>query len=81
MLKKLEVFNEVTTMTMVYVMMCFSDANQAYEGSKLGFDMAFTACIAVNLLVHLSLLVKDSVVRTKDRIKAKCCKPRKCKSQ
>ena len=36
------------------------------------FDLAFLAILGVNLLVHLSLLMKSSIVDLKKKIKAKC---------
>ena len=36
------------------------------------YDLAFLAILGVNLLVHLSLLMKSSIVDLKKKIKAKC---------
>ena len=68
----------------MYALMCFSGANTAAAGESsdasttspsggaLEFDLAFLAILGVNLLVHLSLLMKSSIVDLKKKIKAKC---------
>ena len=70
----LEIFNEVCSLALVYVMICFSNANVGLEYTVNYYDFAFLLGMGVNLIVHVYLLVKDSVLSIKDKIKAKFCK-------
>jgi len=74
LMQGLEVFNELCSVILIYVMMCFSDANNDLEYTANYYDFAFLFGMAVNLIVHVYLLVKDSVLSIKDKIKARCFK-------
>ena len=76
-MQSLEIFNEVCSVVLIYVMICFSDANLGLEYTANYYDFAFLAGMAVNLIVHVYLLVKDSFLSMKDSIKAKFCKTNK----
>ena len=57
--------------------MCFTGANQISRGEISGetlYDFLFFTIIAINLLIHLTLLMKASIISLKAKIKAKCCK-------
>ena len=74
LMHRLEVFNEITSTLLCYVLFCFSPANLYYEDSLLEYDLTFVGFIAINVLVHLGLLSKNSFISVKGKIKAKCCK-------
>ena len=71
---RLEVMNELTTMTMIYIMIGLSEANPQVNEIKLWLDIAFMAVIGINIAVHLSLMIANSVFELKQTIKTKCCK-------
>ena len=71
---RLEVMNELTTLTMIYIMIGLSEANPHVNAIKLWLDIAFIAVIGINISVHLSLLVANSIFTLKQTIKTKCCK-------
>lgn len=73
-MQHLEVFNEVCTIFLIYVMTCFTDANQKYLEDPMYYDIAFLVGCGVNVIVHLYFLTKDSVLNVKARITSKCCK-------
>lgn len=79
LMQQLEIFNEVCTLALVYVMICFSDWNLNLEITEHYYDIAFMVGMAVNLLVHVYFLIKASCVSTKDKIKDKCCKKKQVK--
>ena len=72
-LNKLEIFNEITNLVLLYHMLMFtewiSDASSRY---LVGWS--FIACNAGNLLVHFSLLLKDTYGQMKLWCMKKCCK-------
>lgn len=70
----MELFNEVCTLALVYIMVCFTDANEALFLTENYYDFAFMAGMATNLLVHVYFLLKNSFFEIRDTIKAKCFK-------
>ena len=75
----LEIFNEVCTLALVYVMICFSDWNLNKEITEHYYDIAFMTGMAINLLVQVYFLIKASCISVKDKIKNKCCKKKQVK--
>ena len=79
-MQRVEVFNEICSLCLMYALMCFSGANASAAGeessdasaTRVEFDLAFLAILGINLLVHLSLLMKSSIVDLKEKVKAKC---------
>ena len=76
MMQGLEIFNEVCTLALTYVLICLTDANQAVAYTVNYYDYAFMFGMATNLAVHVFLLIKESALSIKDSIKAKLCKPK-----
>jgi hypothetical protein len=76
LMQGLEIFNEVCTLALSYVMICLTDANLSLVHTANYYDYAFLFGMVVNLAVHVFLLIKDSVLSLKDKIKAKVCKPK-----
>lgn len=70
----IEVFNELTTIALSYVLFLFSPANLNYDSNSFEFDLTFIFILASNILVHLIFLTIDSVQNIKEKIKARCCK-------
>ena len=67
---KLEVMNEATNFIMLYHVMCFTDfVPEAEDRYQIGWSFLFF--IIVNLLVHLSLLIIDTIKQVKDSVKEK----------
>ena len=73
---KMEVFNELMILLMVYSMMCLSDANTGLAGHMLVFDMMFLSCVIMSLSVAIGFLLKEAIISNKNKIKKKCCKPK-----
>ena len=73
LIHKLELFNEVCTLIIIYTMMCFSEANIYREDKRIYVDIVFLASMGLNILVHLYFLMKGSVTNIKNKIKKKCC--------
>ena len=69
----LECFNEVTTLSMIYIMISLCEANHSIEETRIWYDVAFVVAIGMNILVHLFLLARESVVSVKEKIKAASC--------
>ena len=74
LMQKLEIFNEVCTIALIYIMFCFSEANIYRERSPIYIDCVFLASMAINVLVHVYFLMKGSFLNIKDTVKSKCCK-------
>ncbi len=72
----LEIFNEVCTLALTYVLISLTDANQSVALTVNYYDYAFMFGMATNLAVHVFLLIKGSALSIKDSIKAKLCKPK-----
>ena len=72
---KMEILNEVTTVILVDLLLCFSEGNANPDEFEL--DIAFLACLFANLSVHLFFLIKDSIVSIKESCKRKCCNKRR----
>ena len=73
-MQKLDIFNEVTTIMLVYVILCFSAANINGPRNELPLDAALMAFLCQNLFVHLYFLIKDSCISAKEKCKkGKCC--------
>ena len=64
---KLDLFNEITTVTLVDFLTVFSAAN--LTKFDLEADIIFLVCLFVNLAVHLFFLIKTTVVKTKESCK------------
>ena len=56
---RLEIFNEVTTIILVYILMFFSAANAASVDSEMSIDILFATFLVGNLCVHLFFLLWD----------------------
>ena len=70
---RLEVMNEATNFVMLYHVMCFTDfVPEAEDRYYIGWS--FIACIVVNLIVHMSLLIIDTTKQVKSSAKEKCFK-------
>ena len=70
-----ECFNEVTTLSMIYIMIGLSEANLCIDYTRFWFDIAFVVAIGINILLHLTLLGRESFISIKEKIKtSKCCK-------
>ena len=75
---KLEMFNEITTLVLLYNLMCFSAANIALTESESTLDISFMVLLCGNLCVHLFFLFRDTCVASKRKCKrAKCCLSKK----
>ena len=70
---KLEVMNEATNFIMLYHVMCFTDLVPEAENRYM-IGWSFVAMICMNLMVHLTLLFKDTIAGIKESCKEKCCK-------
>lgn len=81
----LECFNEVTTLSMIYIMISLCEANHSIEETRIWYDIAFVVAIGINILVHLSLLARESFISVKEKIKAStcccCCKTKAIKKE
>ena len=64
-LQKVEVYNELTTLVLTYVLACFSIANP-HEPSNY-FDYAFLSFAGGNLIVHLIILMRGSYKGIRDK--------------
>jgi len=62
-------------------MVCFTDANEALFLTENYYDFAFMAGMAINLLVHVYYLLKNSFLEIRDTIKEKCLKQKAQASQ
>ena len=72
----LEIMNEATNFVMLYHVMCFTDfVPEAEDRYFIGWS--FVACICMNLMVHLTLLIMDTTAQIKESCKEKCCKKKK----
>ena len=63
LMQKLEVFNTYTELVLLYIVLCFTNANEFRD--YLIYDMAFIVCLAGNITVHMSLLLKSTFVDLK----------------
>ena len=73
-MQKLEIFNEITNILLVYSISCFSSANVAALDNEFPLDVTFMLLLSGNLCVHIYFLVKDTCVSSKRKCKkAKCC--------
>ena len=68
LMQGLEIFNEVCTLALSYVMICLTDANLSLVHTANYYDYAFLFGMVVNLAVHVFLLIKDIVLSLKDKI-------------
>ena len=65
---------------MLYHVMCFTDfVPEAEDRYYIGWS--FVACIVMNLLVHLTLLIMDTTAQIKESCKEKCCKKKKTEEE
>ena len=82
---RIEVFNEIITLLLLYALSCFSDANGHWDNEEQGyviseqatFDISFITIVCLSLSVHISLLMTSSIKDLIKKIKAKCCKQKK----
>ena len=71
----MEVFNECTIVCLLYHLMCFSDfVPDAEIRSKLG--LSYIALALFNILVHLCLISRDTLLKLKSKICKKCIEKR-----
>ena len=62
---KLETFNEITTVVLMYHLMCFSNfVPEAETRNQIGFS--FIGIASMNILVHFYLLARENVVKLKE---------------
>ena len=71
--RKLDLFNEVTTVFLVDTLTVFSEANLVKFDNE--GDLIFLICLFSNLVVHLFFLISSTV----SRIKYECKKRRFCR--
>lgn len=76
LMQGLEIFNEFCTLGLSYILICLTDGNVNLWHSAMYYDYAFLSGMGINLAVHVFLLIKDSALSIKDKIKAKLCKPK-----
>ena len=76
LMQGLEIFNELCTLGLSYILICLTDGNVNLWHSAMYYDYAFLSGMGINLAVHVFLLIKDSALSIKDKIKAKLCKPK-----
>ena len=74
LMQGLEIFNEFCTLGLTYILMCLTSGNVNLWHSATYYDYAFLSGMGINLSVHVFLLIKDSALSIKDKIKAKLCK-------
>ena len=80
LLQKLEIYNELTMIILVYCVMTFSPLNSDIESNELSLVIVFLGCLCGNILVHLYFLCKDSLLSGSKKCKKACCmKPSKQK--
>lgn len=66
-----ECFNEVTTVFLMYHIMCFSDfVPEAETRNLLGYS--FIGVAGVNILTHASLMMRDNFTKLKRKLCQKC---------
>lgn len=70
LLLKLDIFNEVTTIILVEILTCFSQANT--KPLDFEMDIFFLVGLFGNITVHLYFLVKNSLYSVKLSCKKKC---------
>ena len=74
LMQRLEMFNELTTLALLYNLMCFSAANNGSVDSESTFDLSFLCFFCGNLCVHLYFLLRNTYMATK----LKCKKAKRC---
>lgn len=74
LMQRLEVYNELTMIILIYCIISFSPLNQSVEESELTLSLTFLAFLCSNILVHLYFLLKDTFVQLKDKLQRLCCK-------
>ena len=55
LMQKLEVFNTYTELVLLYIVLCFTNANEFHD--FLIYDIAFIVCLGGNITVHMFLLL------------------------
>ena len=71
--QRLEEFNNVTEVFLLYSVLTFTDANPSYL--NIVYDIIFITPLIGNICVHFYFLLKSSFYELKERIlKNKCCK-------
>ena len=73
-MNNIEIFNELTTIVLTYVLIALSPANQGREASNEELDLTMLGILGSNIMVHTFFLLMGSVKSLKDKIKSKCCK-------
>ena len=69
LMQKLEIFNEVTTIFLVFVLMCFSAANTNSVATEFPVDIVFLTFLIGNLCVHLFFLLWDICTNARRKCK------------
>ena len=73
-MNRIEIFNEVCTILLSYVLFLFTDFNSDYEQNQFECDMMFSAILGLNVLVHMVLLMSDSIRCIISKVRKMCCK-------
>ena len=77
LMQKLEILNELTTLALLYNLMCFSAGNNGSVDSESTFDISFLSFFCGNLCVHLYFLLRNTYMA----IKLKCKKAKRCRTR
>ena len=67
----LEIMNEATNFVLLYHVMCFAGLVPAAEDRYM-LGWSFILVLVMNMLVHFSLLVKETFLSCKEDCKKKC---------
>ena len=73
-MNRIEIFNEVSTILLSYVLILFTEFNFDYEINSFEFDMIFSTVLGFNVLVHMVLLMTDSIRSIVSKVRKICCK-------
>ena len=76
-MNRIEIFNEVTTIVLSYILFLFTEFNFDYEKNNFEYDMMFLSVLSSNVLVHLIILMADSIRNIIGKLRKRCCKKHK----
>ena len=78
LMQKLEIFNELTNLALMYTILCFSKANILINEFEMPYNIAFMCFLCGNLATHLFFILYDTCVETRKKCKKSkycpCCK-------
>ena len=75
LMQKLDIFNEFTTLALMYTVLCFSRANILVGEYEMPYDIAFMCFLCGNMATHLFFLIRDTCIESREKCKkGKCCK-------